>query len=66
MEERPFMVDVIKLLRRDGPNALAVRVHNSMGQGGIWRPVFLVVSDIEDMKPRYLNGSFGIGTWSVD
>ena len=64
--ERPFIVDVTKLLRRDGPNTLAVRVHNSMGQGGIWRPVFLVVSDIEDIKPRYLNGSFGIGIWSVD
>ena len=42
----PFGVDVSKRLRADGPNVLAVRVHNAMFQGGIWKPVYLVLSDV--------------------
>ena len=64
--ERPFMVDITKIIHRDGPNTLTVRVHDSAAQGGIWRPVFLVVSDVKDMHPRNLNGRLGIGIWSLD
>ena len=41
----PFGVDVSNQLRKDGPNVLAVRVHNSAAMGGIWKPVHLVLSD---------------------
>lgn len=27
------------------PNILAVRVHNSAAMGGIWRPVYLILTD---------------------
>ncbi len=41
----PFCVDVTKHLRTNGPNILAIRVHNSGSMGGIWKPVYLVFSD---------------------
>ena len=41
----PFSVDVIDALRAQGPNMLAVRVHNAALMGGIWQPVYLVMAD---------------------
>lgn len=41
----PFSVEVSEHLRKDGPNLLAVRVHNAAHMGGIWQPVYLVLSD---------------------
>jgi len=33
------------LLRRPGPNLLAVRVYNRLGMGGLWQPVYLLSGD---------------------
>ena len=44
--EAPFSVDVSQLLHDDGPNVLAVRVHNEAFMGGIWKPVYLILSDV--------------------
>jgi len=41
----PFSIDVTKHLRIDGPNIVAVRVHNLASMGGIWKPVYLILSD---------------------
>ncbi len=43
----PFRVEVSKHLRDVAPNVLAVRVHNAAGMGGIWQPVYVVLSDGE-------------------
>jgi hypothetical protein len=43
--DEPFSIDVTKYLRTDGPNIVAVRVHNAAVMGGIWQPVQLVLSD---------------------
>ena len=48
---RPFAFDARAYLKRGQLNTLAVRVHNSAGMGGIWRPVYVVASD------RELNGA---------
>lgn len=40
--DQPFSVEVpAELLVANGPNMLAVRVHNSTANGGIWRPVLV-------------------------
>ena len=44
--EKPFSIDVSKLLYDDRPNVLAVRVHNEASMGGIWKPVYLILSDV--------------------
>ena len=49
---KPFKVDVSKVLRLDGENLLTVRVHNKIGMGGIWRPVYLVLSDKPTTLPQ--------------
>ncbi len=36
----PFTVEVTEAVRFDAPNILAVRVEDTGGQGGIWRPVW--------------------------
>lgn len=62
--EIPFIVDITRLVDRNRPNTLVVRVHNETRQGGIWRPTSLIVSDVKDMNPnlfaRYQNGSLGV------
>jgi hypothetical protein len=37
-----------------GSDALAVRVHNSVGMGGIWKPVHLILSD-QELNARQLH-----------
>ena len=40
--ETPFTVEISAALLKNGkPNVLAVRVHNSTANGGIWRPVLV-------------------------
>ena len=62
--EQPFTVDITESVRRDRPNTLAVRVHDSIAQGGIWRPVSLVVTNVKDMNPtlasQHINRTLGI------
>ena len=59
----PFIIDVTKAVQPEAPNTLAVRVHDSLAQGGIWRPVSLIISDVTDMNARlavpYLNDTLG-------
>jgi hypothetical protein len=55
---KPFTVNVSDLLRTDGPNLLAVRVHNSKAMGGIWKPVRLILSDAA-MSEKALNEAVG-------
>lgn len=44
--DRPFTVKVpVDLLHAGQPNTLAVRVHATVGQAGIWRPVRLYASE---------------------
>ena len=45
-----FEMDITKLVRRDQPNVLAVRVEDNAGAGGVWKPVWLVTS--EAPQPR--------------
>jgi len=43
--DQPFAVDVTKHHKKDGPNLLAVRVHNAALNGGLREPVVLIFSD---------------------
>jgi hypothetical protein len=43
--QKSFEVDITKYVFFDRPNVLAVRVEDSSGAGGIWRPVKLLISD---------------------
>jgi hypothetical protein len=43
-----FEVPVSGLLRADAPNAIAVRVEDRAGAGGIWKPVWLSVTGAMD------------------
>ena len=45
--DEPFVFDAAKDIVQGQKNTLAVRVHNSSKMGGIWQPVYLVVSDSE-------------------
>ncbi len=47
----PFSIDVSKHVKRNGPNVLAVRVHNAALNGGITQPVYVVLCD----KPTTVN-----------
>lgn len=44
--QEAFDVDITQAIRFDGPNSLAVRVEDRMGAGGIWKPVWLEISDL--------------------
>jgi len=39
---KPFSFDAKPFLKPEGENVLAVRVHNSQGMGGIWKPVYWI------------------------
>lgn len=39
---KPFSFDAKPYLKPKGENVLAVRVHNSQGMGGIWKPVYWI------------------------
>ena len=59
---RPFMIDVTKLVHRDGPNNLAVRVHNyalQVKKGVIDDPTFLpIIYAIDDDNDNRISNSF--------
>ena len=65
--KKAFEVDVTDVVRRDGPNVVAVRVEDSLGAGGIWRPVWLATSEAEAETQANLipDGGFedGPGAW---
>ncbi len=54
-----FEIDVTRIVRSDQPNTLAVRVEDRVGAGGIWRPVWLAVSDAPAGEDRNLIGNGG-------
>jgi hypothetical protein len=43
--QEAFEVDISQVVRLDRPNTLAVQVENNFGDGGIWKPVYLIISD---------------------
>ncbi len=43
--DKPFEVDISDTIRWNQPNTITVRVQNTVGAGGIWRPVILKVRD---------------------
>jgi hypothetical protein len=45
--DRPFQLDVTAAIRSGAVNRLAVRVRNSVGQGGIWKPVVVSVRETD-------------------
>lgn len=53
----PFYFDVTELLKKDGPNSVAVKVLDWGGDGGIWKPVRLrTFTDEEDLlKGEYFD-----------
>lgn len=58
-----FEIPVTGVVRSDRTNTLAVRVEDRVGAGGIWRPVWLAVSDAPAAEDRNLigNGGFELG-----
>lgn len=46
--DRPVEFDP-KTLLKPGKNTLAIRVHNNLGMGGIWKPAYLIAGD--DIDP---------------
>jgi len=56
----PFEVDLAGKVALDKPNVLVVRVEDNMGAGGIWRPVWLIVSDaaVEAIQNLLPDGGF--------
>ena len=50
--DEPFIVEVpSKQLKFDGQNVLSIRVHNQVGAGGIWRPVY-ALETLSASKPQ--------------
>ena len=45
-----FEIDITSKVRFDRPNILAVRVENNSGAGGIFKPVYLIESDLPVKK----------------
>jgi hypothetical protein len=43
----PFFFDAAPYLQAGATSLVAVRVYNSAGQGGLWKPVYLIGSDAE-------------------
>ena len=43
--KQAFEVEITDTVRFDAPNVLAVRVQDTAGAGGIWKPVWLTVSE---------------------
>ena len=65
--QEAFEVDITAAARTDRPNMLAVRVEDNSGAGGIWRPVWVMVSEAAADQAANLvgDGSFesGPGPW---
>jgi hypothetical protein len=49
---KPFVFDPRPFLQ-SGENLIAVRVHNGLGMGGIWKPVWFVATD-KEADPRLM------------
>ncbi len=45
--DKPFAFDTRDCLKPGDENSLAVRVHNQMAMGGVWKPVYLIAADRE-------------------
>ncbi len=45
--KRPFVFDATEHLQPGGPNVIAVRVHDSLNMGGIWKPAHVLATDME-------------------
>ena len=45
--KRPFVFDATEFLQPGGPNVIAVRVHDNMNMGGIWKPACVLATDME-------------------
>jgi uncharacterized protein DUF4838/glycosyl hydrolase family 2 len=58
----PFVIDISKFIRFGQPNTLTVRVLDSAGAGGIWRPVWLKISKLTatNAQNQIENGNFEI------
>ena len=48
--DKPFLFDPGDALKPGSENLLAVRVHNRLGMGGLWKPLYLLAVD-EDPEP---------------
>lgn len=48
--DKPFLFDPGEALKPGGENLLAVRIHNRLGMGGLWQPLYLLAVD-EDPPP---------------
>jgi len=44
--KRPFVFDATEHLQ-PGPNVIAVRVHDGLNMGGIWKPAYVLATDLE-------------------
>ena len=54
MWRTPFSFHAKKWIKPGPDNVIAVRIHNTSGMGGIWKPAFLVGCDVEaDTKSLY-------------
>ncbi|MCK5805990.1 MAG: DUF4838 domain-containing protein, partial [Lentisphaeria bacterium] len=45
--EKPFLFDPAPFLKLGGENVIAFKVHNRLGMGGIWKPVYLLACEDE-------------------
>ena len=45
--DRPFAFDAKPFLKPDAANVVAVRVFNRKGMGGVWKPAYLIASEVE-------------------
>jgi hypothetical protein len=65
--KKPFEIDVTDAVRAGEGNLLAVRVEDSAGAGGIWRPVWIAIAEPEAEQGANLipDGGFeeGAGAW---
>ncbi|NOY82571.1 MAG: DUF4838 domain-containing protein [Kiritimatiellaeota bacterium] len=61
--QQAFEVDISKTVRFERPNALAVRVRDDAGAGGIWKPVWLLTAkpDADAARNIVRNGGFEEG-----
>ena len=58
----PFSVPLKSDFNRNGENWLVVRVRNTSGMGGLWKPVHVVLND-KELSPGQLKKLFKIRGW---
>ena len=49
--ETPILFDPTPWLKKGAENVLALKVHNRLGMGGIWKPIYLLAC-AEEPKPQ--------------